>query len=152
MLLSLVRTVPLPSLLTVKLYWGMTCSNFAVHFIFCASFTETVADEPAQSPAHCENLQPPAACAVSVSVELVGNAAEHFEPQSIPTGVEVITPSPIFSTTRFFKSGCPSNTAVHCLLLSSKKVVSKPIPEQFPCHRDVCGGRIYPHEHSGLGE
>ena len=53
---------------------------------------------PVHAPLQPPSVQPGSGCATSVTVEPLTKSALHFVPQSIPDGVLVTLPSPVFVT------------------------------------------------------
>src|SRR5690242_6068762 len=67
-------------------------SKRAVHVLFADMST---APFTLQAPVHPPNTLPALGDAVSVTLALTGNAAEHVAPQLMPAGDEVIVPLPV---------------------------------------------------------
>ena len=53
---------------------------------------------PVHAPLQPPSVQPGSGCATSVTVEPLTKSALHFLPQSIPDGVLVMLPLPVFVT------------------------------------------------------
>jgi hypothetical protein len=84
--------LPRPHLVTVNWYDGRL--NLAVTYFAWFMYTVQVFSEPLQAPDQCENVDPSAGLAVSVTDVFEANDAVHVEPQSMPAGDEMTLPVP----------------------------------------------------------